>query len=190
MSAKRGRPISTDTEDLALLQRRQRTAERTRRYYERRREAAAQQQTVQQSTQADTLIEQLFVELEVTQTLTGLGLRIQNVVLAQDARDAQYQQDAIPVDDHDTLYDEDDTVAEEQPISHSRASLQSSSSTITRFFPCLPSQSPFIPPTQPSPAIADTTISHNEYGGNIRNSEEPVQDYIEEESGQALIFHR
>jgi hypothetical protein len=105
--AKRGRPISNDTTDPAILRRRQQTAARMRRIYEQRRLARvadSQPPTQQQIAQAEAIVELPFEDHDAAQTLVALGLRVQNVVIAQDTADAQLQQEAIEVNEHNILY--------------------------------------------------------------------------------------
>src|SRR2546421_488697 len=121
---KRGRPMSGETGDAAIQQRRQQTAERVRQHRERRRAAAAAAtaaataamaimvpQTRQQSQQVEAIAERPFEEQEAAQTLLELGLRVQNVTLAEDTYDAKLQQDATHVDEHDELYGDDNLIA-------------------------------------------------------------------------------
>lgn len=104
--AKRGRPVSSDTADAAVLRRREQTAARTQRYREQRRlnAAAAIQPTPEQLEQAMVIIERPFDIEEATTTLAELGLRDEGGGLARDPADAQLQRDAVPVDEHDALY--------------------------------------------------------------------------------------
>jgi len=116
MPAKRGRPLSTDTNNPVIIERRRQTAERVRHLRERRRIAAEAavlatstvtvQQTTKQSQQADIIAERPFEETDTAQTLPALGLRVQDIDLPQDVTDAQLQQDAVHVDEHDALYDQ------------------------------------------------------------------------------------
>lgn len=104
--AKRGRPVSSDTTDAAVLRRRQQTAARVQRYREQQRfnAAAASQPTPEQLEQATVVIERAFDIEEAATTLAELGLRDEGGGLARDPADAQLQRDAIPVDEHDALY--------------------------------------------------------------------------------------
>jgi hypothetical protein len=79
MTKKRGRPFAANSEDTALLRRRQLTAERTRRYRQQRaarRDTVTHGQTLQQLQQAEQIAEHTFQEVEAAQTLQSLRLRI------------------------------------------------------------------------------------------------------------------
>lgn len=104
--AKRGRPVSFDTTDAAVLRRRQQTAARVQRYREQHQvnAAAAIQPTPEQLEQATAIIERPFDIEDAATTLAELGLRAEGSGLAQDPADAQLQRDAEPVDEHDALY--------------------------------------------------------------------------------------
>jgi hypothetical protein len=104
--AKRGRPLSSDTTDAAVLRRRQQTAARVQRYREQHRvnAAAAIQPTPEQLEQATVVIERPFDIEEATTTLAELGLRDEGGGLARDPADAQLQRNAVPVDEHNALY--------------------------------------------------------------------------------------
>src|SRR5579871_5616969 len=125
MPAKRGRPLSTDTNNPVIIERRRQTAERVRHLRERRRIAAEAavlatstvtvQQTTKQSQQADIIAERPFEETDTAQTLPALGLRVQYIDLPQDVNDAQLQQDAVHVDKHDALYDQNYTTHQGSP---------------------------------------------------------------------------
>lgn len=186
MPAKRGRPISSDTTDAAILLRRQRTAERTKRY--RQQKAAAsqqQQQTQQQLQQAEAVAERPFEDQEAAQTLLALGLRVQNVVLAQDASDAQLQRDAIPVDEHNVLYDENEPVVP-LPSASTTPTRSQQQPDLSQFFQTLPSRNPFAllssPPPPPSPPhlivddTADIPAISTTNQENIRNNDEEIRE--------------
>jgi len=150
MPKKRGRPISTDTTNAAVLRRRQLTAERTRRYRQQpgpaTAAAAPQQQTAQQSRQAEAVAEHPFDDREAALTLLGLGLRVQSVALAQDTGDAQLQRDAVQVDEHEALYSEDELPASPPRMSSTppRPSPEEQQlPTLARFFETLPPRNPF-----------------------------------------------
>lgn len=106
MPPKRGRPRSTDTNDAAILRRRELTALRTQRYRENRAAQSIQPPTsTEQQTQiAHSIIECGFEELEAAETLARIGLRVTGITIAQDADDAQLQYSAGDVNEHDTLY--------------------------------------------------------------------------------------
>jgi hypothetical protein len=153
---KRGRPHSANTDDLALMRRRQLTAERVRQFRQRRNlaTAAAQPQTGQQLQLAETVTERPFKHAEAALTLQSIGLRVQNLVLAQDASDAQLQQDAIHVDEHHALYDQTEPTRPATPAAAATAAPIATAttavalhgrhqSTLTRFFATLPPANPF-----------------------------------------------
>jgi hypothetical protein len=155
MPRKRGRPVLRDTDDPVILQRRQRAADRVRQHRRNRQLVAAiAQQTLPQSQQAEDIADRPFEEIEVAQTLAGLGLRVQGVTLAQDTIDAQLQQDAVHVEEHEALYHEGDpTGIEDQPtllerrhspiISTHTDDTPHNQLDLTRYFHTLPSRSPF-----------------------------------------------
>lgn len=172
---KRGRPILNNTDDVAVLRRRQQTAARVRRLREQRslaRAAATQQQTPQQLEQAEAVTERPFEEIEAAQTMLSVGLRVQNVVLAQDAGDAQLQQEAIHIDEHSIIYHRDDatTYTPATPMAPTRPE----QSNLARFFLTLPPENPFSTPlpAQSRPAsppaipiiIQERDVDDNEAG--------------------------
>ncbi|KIV98358.1 uncharacterized protein PV09_09804 [Verruconis gallopava] len=138
---RRGRPPMTVTDE-ATLRKREKTAERVRRLREKRvaalAAAAARSPTHEQLVQAEAVTEQSFGEQESAPTLTGVGLRVQDMVLAQDSNDAQLQWDATPVEEHEALYGlEGLTITDDQPEA------RGGHTGITRFFPTIPSSNPF-----------------------------------------------
>jgi hypothetical protein len=154
--AKRGRPISHDTSDEAILRRRQQTAARMRRLREQQRNtriAATQQQSPQQIQQVELITEQPFEDQEAAETLLGLGLRVQNAVIAQDISNQQLQQGAIHCDESNAIYRDED-INTPIPIAASIASSTPMNRAfvpqpgITRFFQTIPSQNPFALPSQ------------------------------------------
>jgi hypothetical protein len=164
--AKRGRPISRDTSDEAILRRRQQTAARMRRLREQQsnaRTADAQQQSSQQIQQAETIIERPFEDQEAAETLLGLGLRVQNAVIAQDTGNQQLQQGAIRCNEPDAIYCNEDIYT---PISTVADTASTTTTTtnralvpqpgITRFFQTLPSQNPFATSAQTAQNTVDT----------------------------------
>ena len=104
MPAKRGRPISNESQDPVVLERLQRRAERNRRYYNSHRppRRPPTQAQLQQGEQIVSLA--ITDEEEAAVTLSQMGLRVSGLTLAQDAEDAQLQQGAAVVDEHRTLY--------------------------------------------------------------------------------------
>ena len=214
MPGKRGRPILNDTDDLAILRRRQQAAERARRFYEQRRAAARAHQTEEQLEQAESIAEHTFEDVQAAQTLQSLGLRIQNVLLAQDAEDAQLQHGATPVDEHHALYYEDEPTAgtpqnasdlsatnnrtqSSNPIQPIQPCLnQSGQSHLTQFFRSLPPQTPFASLQRDSqPAVLttinietyeeDQTVHWNDAGDNEEIAESNLER--EESDGESSV---
>jgi hypothetical protein len=151
MPRKRGRPLSTDTTDPAIVRQRQQAKERMKLYRERKRNATAATvpQTEPQLQQAEAITERAFDHEDAARTLLGLGLRVQGVTLAQDASSTGLQQEAMHVEEHDLLYEGDNTIpmADQSPY-QSTSSVRSGQSNLGQFFQTLPSQSPFaVPPT-------------------------------------------
>ena len=107
MPPKRGRPLSTPSTDPAVQRQRQQAAARQQARRERQRQAmaAAVQPTAEQERQRDDVLERPFTAEDAAVTLAQLGLRVQNITLAQNSADAELQEQAVPVDDHHTLYD-------------------------------------------------------------------------------------
>lgn len=97
-----------ESEDPTILRRREKTAERVKRYYERRRAAVNNTTlaTTAQIEQSDKLITLPTVEEEeAATTLLALGVRASPTLgLPQDRLDAQLQQSAVHVNEHDLLY--------------------------------------------------------------------------------------
>lgn len=207
MPGKRGRPVLNDTDDLTVLRRRRQAAERARRFYEQRRAAAHMQQNQEQLEQAEAIAEHTFEDLVAAQTLQSLGLRIQNVILAQDAGDAQMQHDATSVDEHYTLYYEDEPAAGTTQNASSNLSVttnqiqgsspirpiqsssnQSGQSHLTQFFRSLPPQNPFASlQHDPLPSLS-TTIrieAHEEeqtaHWNHIRGYQGNIEENLETE---------
>ncbi len=116
MSTKRGRPVSTDTIDPEVIRRRQLTAARVRRHRQTIRSTAdITPPTPQQLQQSEAIILLPFTNIDATQTVVNLGLRVGNLPLPQDPNNIDLQQDAIPVDEHYTLYQNQDIINNEEP---------------------------------------------------------------------------
>lgn len=167
MANKRGRP-TVESEDPAVRQRRERTAQRNRNYYARLRaaRAAVTPVNVPQLQQGERIVDLAFTDWDAAETLAQLGLRTQGLTLAQDPNAARLQADAVPVDEHDALYDEHNIMLTHHVQEHSRnhaeitrddalapssnrgLQQQASQSSIGRFFPTLPPRNPF--PSAPS----------------------------------------
>jgi hypothetical protein len=111
MPPKRGRP-TLETENVDLRQRRAQDAARRRNFYHRQRmermeqarQAAALQPTPAQLQQEEKIVNFSFDEWDTTPTMAQLQLRVQGLTLAQDHNDPRQQQDAIPINEHETLY--------------------------------------------------------------------------------------
>ena len=93
MPAKRGRPLSGESTDPALNRRRLLDRQRQQRRYERQQAAKTATQSgpsTQQLHQGERVVDlTTTAEEDAAVTLTQLGLRIQDVTLAQDSQDAQ-----------------------------------------------------------------------------------------------------
>ena len=148
VARRRGRP-STVVTDEATQRKREKTAERVRHLREKRLAAlavaTARSQTDEQSAQAEVVTERPFTEQESTPTLASVGLRVQDMVLAQDSNDAQSQREASPVDEHEDLYGfEDLFITEDEPVSQVSNTSRDGNAGLSRFFPTLPSRNPFV----------------------------------------------
>jgi len=107
MAPKCGRPISLDTDDPVILRRRQRDAERARQSHYRRKAAreATIAVTLEQFQQSQAIVDVPFIEEDATPTLPQLGIRVsEDILLGQDAENASLQCDAVDVEEHDALY--------------------------------------------------------------------------------------
>jgi hypothetical protein len=105
MSTKRGRPVSIDTIDPAVIRRRELTAARVRRHRQKIRSTAnITPPTPQQLQQSQAVIESPIANIGAVQTAVCLGLRVGELPLPQDPDNTHLQQDAIPVNEHDILY--------------------------------------------------------------------------------------
>jgi hypothetical protein len=113
-STKRGRPVSTDTIDPAVIRRRQLTAARVRQHREKNRATAdITPPTRQQLQQSEVVIDSPITNIGAAQTDVNLGLRVGDLPLPQDRNNATLQRDAINVDEHDILYHGQDTTYNE-----------------------------------------------------------------------------
>ena len=56
------------------------------------------------------IVDLAFNDWDAAETLAQLGLRTQGLTLAQDLNNVRQQHDAIPVDEHEELYDERDFI--------------------------------------------------------------------------------
>lgn len=174
MPPKRGRPTSTDTTDPETLRRRQRDAERARQYRARR-AAVSQQQTEEELDRAEVVAERAFANDEATHTIQALGLRVQGMVLAQDASDAQFQQGAVPIDEHDDLYCNNELLAEAQPQDPVDPPPRSGPN-LTRYFSTLPPRNPFTESSSDSPIYTISPDISSDRVEDEDGSEEILED--------------
>ncbi|KIW22076.1 uncharacterized protein PV07_12538 [Cladophialophora immunda] len=113
MPEKRGRPPKEDGDE-RKRQKREAGARRARKHYnEHRRAQSPTQENLQPyERMVDfTIMGQGPAELEAAQTLAAMNLRVQALTLAQDFPDAQLREGATPVDEHATLYDDNELIA-------------------------------------------------------------------------------
>jgi hypothetical protein len=174
MPPKRGRPTTTDTTDPETLRRRQRDAERARQYRARR-AAVSRQQTEEELDRAEAVAERVFTSEETTHTVQALGLRVQGMVLAQDASDAQFQQGAVPIDEHDDLYCNIELLAEAQPQDPLDPPPRSGTN-LTRYFPTLPPRNPFTESSSDSPVYTIPPNISSDREEDEDESEEMLED--------------
>ena len=117
VSEKRGRPLSSGSDDPAALRRREawRRQQQNHRSRQRRAHAAPTQATNEQLQQGEQIVNlALTAEEDAAVTLTQLGLRVQGVTIAQDAADAPEQQQ-VSRGEHNTLYEEQPQAASKTP---------------------------------------------------------------------------
>ena len=111
MSTKRGRPQTSDSTTAEVAHRRDvwRRRQQSRRSRIAAQSAPVQQQpTHQQLQQGEQIVNLALTEEEsAAVTLTQLGLRVQGVTLGRDVAGAQEQEQATAVDEHQTLYEDD-----------------------------------------------------------------------------------
>ena len=110
MSSKHSRSAS-DQSAHQSVRRRELTARRTREYRARQRALrnVAEIPTREQLQQGEQIVNLALTEEEAAaMTLTQLGLRVQGVTLAQDAADAREQEQATAIDEHQTLYEDNE----------------------------------------------------------------------------------
>ena len=184
MPQKRGRPMSELTDDSTLNRQRQLAAARMRDLRDRRRAArgVTAQPTPSQLQQGERIIELGFTDQDAAETLAQLGLRTQGLTLAQDANDARLQQAAVPVDEHEGLYnDEDNVVAGAvQDCTANTASSgvhhqPSTRSDLARFFRTLPARNPFS--STPSRVQSEPTLHTPRARPSNLNSPMPAPSY-------------
>ena len=105
MPEKRGRPLFSNVEDLDVLRRREawRRQQRDRRNRQRT-HTATKKPTQKQLQQGEQIINFVITDEEdAAQTSTELGLRVQDVTLAQNFEDSLRQRHAVPCDEHAIL---------------------------------------------------------------------------------------
>jgi len=108
MPAKRGRPLSSDVSNPDATAFRKKENVRLRRFRGKPPQSTeVVPQTEPQLRQAEAITERLSTDIDVAQTVPGLGLRVRYMTLDQDPSDAQLQQQAVHIEEHNTLYDED-----------------------------------------------------------------------------------
>ena len=112
MSAKRGRPLSGESDSVTVNHRRQQVRERMRRLRQRQRatDNYTTTTTIAQSQQCENIISLPSVaEEEAAATLLSLGLRkSSDLEIAEDPLDARLQESALDVDEHTSLYGDGD----------------------------------------------------------------------------------
>lgn len=110
MPVKRGRPLSGESDSAAVNRRREQVRERVRQHRLRQRETQLidTQPSVAQQEQGDHIVNLTTVEEEeAAATLVSLGMRKPpDLDIPHDALDAQLQQSAEDVDEHNSLYQE------------------------------------------------------------------------------------
>lgn len=119
MASKHNRSASEQTSH-HVIRRRELTAQRNRNYRARQRalQHARTPTTRAQLQQGEQIINLALTEDEqAAMTLTQLGLRIGDVALGQDPVGAQEQEQATAVDEHHTLYEDDELPSEHDPLS-------------------------------------------------------------------------
>ena len=108
MPAKRGRPLSRESDDVAISYRRRQVRERVRRLRQRQSETQIQPPPVTeaQQRQCENIINLPSVaEEEAFATLPSLGLRkSSDLEIPDDPLDAQLQETALDIYEHESLY--------------------------------------------------------------------------------------
>jgi len=110
MPVKRGRPLSGESDSAAVNRRREQVRERVRQHRLRQKEIQPTdtQPSIAQQEQGDHIVNLTTVEEEeAAATLVSLGMRKPpDLEIPHDALDAQLQQSAEDVDEHNSLYHE------------------------------------------------------------------------------------
>lgn len=106
MSPKRGRPLSGDSDSVAVNRRREQVRERMRRLRQRQQDLHTGTVTSVQQAQEERIVNLPTIEEhQAAETLLALGVRSsEELQLPQDPVDARLQQQANDVDEHDQLY--------------------------------------------------------------------------------------
>ncbi|KIW19427.1 hypothetical protein PV08_03722 [Exophiala spinifera] len=210
MPSKRERPLFEGVEDPALARRRALGAARVQRLRDRRRAArdAQTRPTQAQLQQGEQIISLAMTdEEEAAVTLSQMGLRVSGLTLAQDAQDAQLQQGATEVDEHQMLYgpyiytaarnhhpspSHPTTIAPTSQPSPPSTSCPSSQSQLSQFFSSRPSDNPFStraqhttapPPVRPSPVRPSFSPLSSARASPFRPSYSPLSSSILENMG-------
>ncbi len=203
MASKRGRPLLDESESSAVNQNRKKTRERMQKIRSERKQqtTVAAPPTAEQLRQGELIINLGSLEEDIgAQTLAQVGLRVQDMTLAQDANDAQLQYVAQDVDEHDLLYETDSTEninrnSDSQPAvegffrrftmpanriapsqSQPENSGQRSQPGLPQYFHTLPPSNPFAAPIH-TPAAGEQEV---DFGVPAEESDIPL--YTEEDT--------
>lgn len=112
MSTKRGRPLSGESDNVAVNRRREQVRERMRKLRQRQQGPHAGTVTPAQQAQEERIVSLPSIEEhQAAETLLALGVRSSaHVQLPDDRLDARLQQQATDVDEHEQLYSNSDTI--------------------------------------------------------------------------------
>lgn len=135
MSAKRGRPLSEQSQSEVVNHRRELGRRRRQQHYERVRAARnhARPITTAQLEQGEQIINLTPTEEEsAATTLLQLGLRVQDMTLPQNAYEAELQQDAIDANEQEDLYEARTNEARQTNDTNSGSALHFAVENITR----------------------------------------------------------
>ena len=199
MASKRGRPPLEESESSVVNQEREKARKRMQRVRSERKQqskpvvrpTAGQLQQGEQVINIGSILEEIG-----PQTLAQVGLRVQNMVLAQNVSDAQLQHVARNIDEHDSLYESGTTdnvnrAGDSQPsvegffrrftvpVNHTVPSQDESSgqshSGLPRYFRTLPPSNPFASHTHTS------TVSEQQDDLGSPNNESEVPLFAEDD---------
>ena len=185
MPAKRGRPLSSESSDPAVQRRRELGRAREKRRYDRQQAARAADGnalSLPQLQQGERVVDlSTSAEEEAAVTLTQLGLRVQDVTLAQDSQDARLQQDSLPIEEHDTLYQTVTKTASRRPEGFFRqfaarpAPVLHGQQDLSTYYRTLPANNPFMsnshPTLSPVPEVGSLA---NDYQGALDDEDVAV----------------